>query len=106
MRSVLCDRMGDKSIWTADIIKIREFKKGGQLIREYVLSNIFNEWFTVKLDHMIWRLGRDVPKIPLVYSRLGKNIHIKFIGKVIQYKKWDGIDYKIQLIKILETEKL
>lgn len=105
MRSDLKDRLGEEGIWFADIEKFRCFEKNGKMVKEYVLKNIENESYSSFTDHLIWRLGRDVPKIPLVYSRLGMGSHIKFIGKVVKYKKYAGLDYNLKLIKLLRVDR-
>ena len=69
------------------------------------MKDIVNEYSTIRTDHIIWRLGRDVPRLPLIYGRLGKGIKIQFKGKIIQYKKYAGIDYSISLIKLINIER-
>jgi hypothetical protein len=106
MRSNLQSRLGEEGEFRAEIKKTREFVRNEKLVREYVLENVTNDWGTITTDHLIWRLGREVPRIPIIYGRLGRGMRIKFIGKVIEYKKYAGIDYSVTLIRLLEAVKI
>lgn len=104
MRADLESRLNEEEVWFAEIVKFREFERMGKKIREYLLKDVENEFCTAYTDHIIWRLGRDVPKIPLIYGRLGIGGKIKFIGRVVKYSKYSGTDYTLKLIKLLRVE--
>lgn len=78
MRSNLQSRLGEEGEFRAEIRKTREFVRNEKL----------------------------VPRIPILYSRLGRGMRIKFIGKIIEYKKYTDIDYSITLIKLLEASRI
>jgi hypothetical protein len=95
---------GEIKTWTATIEHIRRF---GDNILEYKLVDVKSEEEeSCTTDHLIWRLGRDVPRIPIIYSQLGRGNKIRFVGKIMEYKKCGKqvTDYNIKLIKILESK--
>lgn len=57
-------------------------------------------------DHLIMTVGREIPAVPLIYSRIMPGNEIKFLGKIFKYIRTDkSIDYGIRMLKLLESNQ-
>lgn len=58
-------------------------------------------------DHLIMTVGKEIPAVPMIYSRIIPGAHIKFVGEVFPYKRSvdNTHDYSIQIMKLLESKQ-
>lgn len=56
-------------------------------------------------DHCVMTVGREIPAVPIIYSRITTGANICFMGEIFQYtRKSDmSIDYGIRMIKLLDA---
>ena len=59
-------------------------------------------------DHLILTVGKEIPAVPLVYSRIAPGIAIKFEGKIFPYvRKLDNThDFSVTILKLLESKQV
>ena len=58
-------------------------------------------------DHLVMTVGKEIPAVPLVYSRIMPGNKIKFLGSIFKYtRRVDGsIDYGIKMLQLLESKQ-
>lgn len=58
-------------------------------------------------DHLIMTVGKEIPAVPLVYSRIMPGNEIKFLGKIFKYirKADNSTDYGIRMLQLLESKQ-
>jgi hypothetical protein len=58
-------------------------------------------------DHLIMTVGKEIPAVPLTYSRIMPGNKIKFLGNVFKYtRKADrSTDYGIKMLQLLESKQ-
>lgn len=58
-------------------------------------------------DHLVMTVGKEIPAVPLTYSRIMPGNKIKFIGKIFKYvRKLDGsTDYGIKMLRLLDSKQ-
>jgi len=74
----------------------------GTPVEEVTLVNVVNEWGTTRIDHLKMLIGREIPAIPLIYSRVVPRTTIRFVGRAFEYTRRNGtIDYGLKIVKLL-----
>ncbi len=58
-------------------------------------------------DHLIMTVGKEIPAIPMVYSRIMPGMEIKFYGEIFPYtRRSDNTeDYGIKMTRLLESKQ-
>ena len=58
-------------------------------------------------DHLVMTVGKEIPAVPLVYSRIMPGNKIKFMGAIFKYaRRVDGsTDYGIKMLQLLESKQ-
>lgn len=59
-------------------------------------------------DHLILTVGKEIPAVPLIYSRIVPGMLIKFEGKIFPYvRKLDNThDFSVNMVKLLESKQV
>lgn len=105
MREDLENLVGKVEIFEAEVRRRKgPAMFGGKPYQQRILQNITNNEHNVYIDHMVMVIGKDIPNIPIVYSRVCPDSKIKFEARVNKYRRRDGsIDFGLKILRILES---
>ena len=78
---------------------------GGKVSFQKMLLGIECAEHELKLNHLVMTIGKEIPAIPIVYSRIMPGTNIEFIGEITEYRRRDGSrDYGIRMTKLISAE--
>ena len=78
---------------------------GGKKSFQKMLLNIRNADNNLHLDHIVMTVGREIPAVPIVYSRIMPGASIEFLGEITEYRRRDGTqDFGLKMLKLLSSE--
>jgi hypothetical protein len=79
-------------------------KFAGKLAMQKLLLNVRNGENLIT-DHCVMTVGKEIPAVPIIYSRIMPGASIRFMAEIFQYTRKSDMsnDYGIKLVKLLEA---
>ena len=70
-----------------------------------LLTDIRSQDGSVNVSHLVMTVGREIPGVPIIYSRIVPGAFIEFDGKIFPYtRRSDGTsDYGIKITKLIQS---
>ena len=106
MREGLKSLNGEKLTYSASVEKRRPgLRLGGKEAWQRLFKDIISSDGSVTIDHMVMTVGREIPAIPLVYSRIVPGCVIEFEAVPVEYTRHsDGSkDFCLRLTKLISS---
>ena len=81
---------------------------GGKPSIQKLLLNVRNKELGIDVDHIIMTVGKEIPAVPFVYSRIVPDMKIRFLAEARQYirKSDNSVDYGLKMISLLDSHKV
>ena len=82
----------------------RNVRLAGKVALQKLLKNIMLGDQEVA-DHLILTVGKEIPSVPILYSRIIPGNKISFLAVPIKYERADGTeDYALKMLKLLSSD--
>ena len=78
---------------------------GGKKSLQKMLLDIECTEHKLNLSHLVMTVGKEIPAIPIIYSRIMPGNSIEFIGEITEYRRRDGSqDFGLKMMKLISSE--
>lgn len=78
---------------------------GGKIAQQKLLKDIRSVDGSIVIDHLILTVGKEIPAVPIVYSRIVPNSVIEFEALPFRYTRASDHtdDYSLRMTKLLSS---
>jgi len=79
---------------------------GGKIAIQKLLKDIKSSDGLINIDHLILTVGKEIPAVPIVYSRIMPNMIIEFEALPFRYTRASDHtdDYSLKMTKLISSK--